>query len=185
MYHSLRYAVQPDRKQPWTGTAYLFCFRCPVYDGLYRALFRAGRNRNRTSFLCWEAFDADIEKRSCGFLHCLYLHRAAGPAHRKQLAPAVHKSGGGIIYFSGAFYRSSLSSGQKFSPFLCRIFRPHPWARWKMPFRLNWMPAAADRKQRRGTFPDEEQGTEPLCRFAPEAKTAPSSQSFWVWRQCC
>ena len=39
-----------------------------------------------------------------------------------------------------------------------------------MPFGLNWMPAAADRKQRRGTFPDEEQGTEPLCRFAPEAK---------------
>ena len=50
MYRSLRDAVQPDRKQPWTGTAYLFCFRCPVYDGLYRTLFRAGRNRNRTSF---------------------------------------------------------------------------------------------------------------------------------------
>ena len=64
--------------------------------------------------------------------------------------------------------------GQRFSPFLCRIFRPHPWARWKMPFRLNWMPAAADRKQRRGTFPDEEQGTEPLCRFAPEAKPHPA-----------
>ena len=50
MYRSLRDAVQPDRKQPWTGTAFLFCFRCPVYDGLYRTLFRAGRNRNRTSF---------------------------------------------------------------------------------------------------------------------------------------
>ena len=36
------------------------------------------------------------------------------------------------------------------------------------------MPAAADRKQRRGTFPDEEQGTEPLCRFAPEAKPPPA-----------
>ena len=36
------------------------------------------------------------------------------------------------------------------------------------------MPAAADRKQRRGTFPDEEQGTEPLCRFAPEAKPHPA-----------
>ena len=49
------------------------------------------------------AFDADIEKRSCGLLHCLYLRRAAGPAHRKQLGPAVHKSRGWTIYFSGAF----------------------------------------------------------------------------------
>ena len=36
------------------------------------------------------------------------------------------------------------------------------------------MPAAADRKQRRGTFPDEKQGTEPLCRFDPEAKPHPA-----------
>ena len=43
-----------------------------------------------------------------------------------------------------------------------------------MLFGLNWMPAAADRKQRRETFPDEEQGTEPLCRFAPEAKPHPA-----------
>ena len=41
--------------------------------------------------------------RACGLLHCLYLRRAAGPAHRKQLGPAVHKSRGWTIYFSGAF----------------------------------------------------------------------------------
>ena len=42
-------------------------------------------------------------KRSRGLLHCLYLRRAAGPAHRKQLGPTVHKSRGWTIYFSGAF----------------------------------------------------------------------------------
>lgn len=36
-----------------------------MYDGLYRTLFGLAVT-GTALLLCWEAFDADIEKRSCG-----------------------------------------------------------------------------------------------------------------------
>ena len=80
-----------------------FCFRCSVYDGLYRTLFRAGSNRNRTSFYAGRRLMQTLKSAAVVFCTACICAELLARLTGNSWARRCIKSRGWTIYFSGAF----------------------------------------------------------------------------------